>query len=79
MLALILGISGCLAFLLILTSRLDELASLRGDFWHGSRGDARNASRPVSPGKRSSGSSSVRRWTPSARSSRRRPGSSAAS
>jgi UDP-GlcNAc:undecaprenyl-phosphate GlcNAc-1-phosphate transferase len=31
-LALILGISGCLAFLLILTSRLDELSSLRGDF-----------------------------------------------
>ncbi len=33
MLALILGISGCLAFLLVLTSRLDELSSLRGDFW----------------------------------------------
>jgi UDP-GlcNAc:undecaprenyl-phosphate GlcNAc-1-phosphate transferase len=31
-LALILGISGCLAFLLILTSRLDELSNLRGDF-----------------------------------------------
>ena len=31
-LALILGLSGCLAFLLILTSRLDELSSLRGDF-----------------------------------------------
>ena len=31
-LALILGISGCLAFLLILMSRRDELASLRGDF-----------------------------------------------
>jgi UDP-GlcNAc:undecaprenyl-phosphate/decaprenyl-phosphate GlcNAc-1-phosphate transferase len=31
-LALILGTSGCLAFLLILTSRLDELSSLRGDF-----------------------------------------------
>jgi UDP-GlcNAc:undecaprenyl-phosphate GlcNAc-1-phosphate transferase len=30
-LALILAISGCLAFLLILTSRLDELANLRGD------------------------------------------------
>ena len=30
-LALILGISGCLAFLLILTSRLNELSSLRGD------------------------------------------------
>ncbi len=30
-LALILGISGCLAFLLIVTSRLDELSSLRGD------------------------------------------------
>jgi UDP-GlcNAc:undecaprenyl-phosphate/decaprenyl-phosphate GlcNAc-1-phosphate transferase len=26
------GISGCLAFLLIVTTRLDELASLRGDF-----------------------------------------------
>jgi UDP-GlcNAc:undecaprenyl-phosphate GlcNAc-1-phosphate transferase len=31
MLALILGISGCLAFLLILMSRRDELANLRGD------------------------------------------------
>jgi UDP-GlcNAc:undecaprenyl-phosphate GlcNAc-1-phosphate transferase len=31
-LALILGISGSLAFLLILTSRLNELSSLRGDF-----------------------------------------------
>ena len=30
-LAMVLGISGCLAFLLILTSRLDELDSLRGD------------------------------------------------
>jgi UDP-GlcNAc:undecaprenyl-phosphate GlcNAc-1-phosphate transferase len=30
-LALILGLSGCLAFLLVLTSRLDELANLRGD------------------------------------------------
>jgi UDP-GlcNAc:undecaprenyl-phosphate GlcNAc-1-phosphate transferase len=30
-LALFLAISGCLAFLLILTSRLDELANLRGD------------------------------------------------
>ena len=30
-LALILGISGCLAFLLILTSRLNELSSLQGD------------------------------------------------
>jgi UDP-GlcNAc:undecaprenyl-phosphate GlcNAc-1-phosphate transferase len=30
-LALIMGISGCLAFLLILTSRLNELSSLRGD------------------------------------------------
>ena len=30
-LALILGISGCLAFLLILTSRLDEFSNLRGD------------------------------------------------
>jgi UDP-GlcNAc:undecaprenyl-phosphate GlcNAc-1-phosphate transferase len=30
-LALILGISGCLAFLLILTSRLNELSSLTGD------------------------------------------------
>jgi UDP-GlcNAc:undecaprenyl-phosphate GlcNAc-1-phosphate transferase len=33
MLALLLGISGCLAFLLVLTSRRDELESLRGDFW----------------------------------------------
>jgi UDP-GlcNAc:undecaprenyl-phosphate GlcNAc-1-phosphate transferase len=32
-LALILGIAGCLAFLLVLTSRRDELESLRGDFW----------------------------------------------
>jgi UDP-GlcNAc:undecaprenyl-phosphate GlcNAc-1-phosphate transferase len=32
MLALILGMSGCLAFLLILTSRMDEFANLRGDF-----------------------------------------------
>jgi len=31
MLALILGLSGCLAFLLILTSRMDEFANLRGD------------------------------------------------
>lgn len=31
--AVILGASGCLAFLLILTSRLNELASLRGDLW----------------------------------------------
>ena len=31
-LALILGISGCLAFLLTLTSRLNELSSLTGDF-----------------------------------------------
>ncbi len=30
-LALLLGIAGCLAFVLILTSRLNELASLRGD------------------------------------------------
>jgi UDP-GlcNAc:undecaprenyl-phosphate GlcNAc-1-phosphate transferase len=30
-LALLLGIAGCLAFLLILTSRLNELSSLRGD------------------------------------------------
>ena len=30
-LALFLGISGCLAFLLVLTSRRDELANLRGD------------------------------------------------
>ena len=30
-LALLLGITGCLAFLLILTSRLNELSSLRGD------------------------------------------------
>ena len=30
LLALVLGLSGCLAFLLILTSRLDELANLRG-------------------------------------------------
>lgn len=30
-LALVLGLSGCLAFLLIVTSRLNELASLRGD------------------------------------------------
>jgi UDP-GlcNAc:undecaprenyl-phosphate GlcNAc-1-phosphate transferase len=32
-LALILGISGCLAFLLVLTTRLDELANLRGDLF----------------------------------------------
>jgi UDP-GlcNAc:undecaprenyl-phosphate GlcNAc-1-phosphate transferase len=32
MLALVLGLSGCLAFLLILTSRMDEFANLRGDF-----------------------------------------------
>lgn len=31
MLALVLGITGCLAFLLILTSRLDELTNLRGE------------------------------------------------
>jgi UDP-GlcNAc:undecaprenyl-phosphate GlcNAc-1-phosphate transferase len=31
-LALILGIAGILAFLLVVTSRLDELANLRGDF-----------------------------------------------
>ena len=31
-LALVLGLSGCLAFLLILTSRRDELATLRADF-----------------------------------------------
>ncbi len=31
-LALVLGISGCLAFLLILTSRRDELTTLRSDF-----------------------------------------------
>jgi UDP-GlcNAc:undecaprenyl-phosphate GlcNAc-1-phosphate transferase len=31
-LALILGISGCLAFILVVTSRRDELTSLRGDF-----------------------------------------------
>ena len=31
-LALLVGISGCLAFLLILTSRRDELATLRSDF-----------------------------------------------
>ena len=31
-LALVLGLSGCLAFLLTLTSRLNELSSLRGDF-----------------------------------------------
>ncbi len=31
-LALVLGIAGCLAFLLVLTSRLNEFASLRGDF-----------------------------------------------
>lgn len=31
-LALVMGISGCLAFLLILTSRRDELATLRADF-----------------------------------------------
>ncbi|HEV3164242.1 MAG TPA: MraY family glycosyltransferase [Isosphaeraceae bacterium] len=31
-LALVLGLSGCMAFLLILTSRRDELASLRADF-----------------------------------------------
>jgi UDP-GlcNAc:undecaprenyl-phosphate GlcNAc-1-phosphate transferase len=30
-LALVLGISGCLAFLVVVTSRRDELASLRGD------------------------------------------------
>src|SRR5262249_36904478 len=30
-LALIMGIAGCLAFLLVLTSRLNELSSLRGD------------------------------------------------
>src|SRR3954447_3454064 len=32
MLALVLGLSGCLAFLLILTSRMDEFANLRSDF-----------------------------------------------
>jgi UDP-GlcNAc:undecaprenyl-phosphate GlcNAc-1-phosphate transferase len=32
-LALILAISGCLAFLLVLTTRLDELSNLRGDFF----------------------------------------------
>jgi UDP-GlcNAc:undecaprenyl-phosphate GlcNAc-1-phosphate transferase len=32
-LALVMGIAGCLAFLLVLTSRRDELESLRGDFW----------------------------------------------
>jgi UDP-GlcNAc:undecaprenyl-phosphate GlcNAc-1-phosphate transferase len=31
-LALVLGISGCLAFLVVVTSRRDELANLRGDF-----------------------------------------------
>ena len=31
-LALVLGLSGCLAFLLVLTSRRDELTNLRGDF-----------------------------------------------
>ena len=31
-LTLVLGISGCLAFLLVVTSRRDELANLRGDF-----------------------------------------------
>jgi UDP-GlcNAc:undecaprenyl-phosphate GlcNAc-1-phosphate transferase len=31
-LALVLGISGCLAFILVVTSRRDELTSLRGDF-----------------------------------------------
>jgi UDP-GlcNAc:undecaprenyl-phosphate GlcNAc-1-phosphate transferase len=31
-LALVMGLSGCLAFLLILTSRRDELATLRSDF-----------------------------------------------
>ena len=31
-LALVMGLSGCLAFLLILTSRRDELATLRADF-----------------------------------------------
>jgi UDP-GlcNAc:undecaprenyl-phosphate GlcNAc-1-phosphate transferase len=31
MLALVLGLCGCLAFLLILTSRMDEFASLRGE------------------------------------------------
>ncbi len=31
MLALVLGLTGCLAFILILTSRRDELANLRGD------------------------------------------------
>src|SRR4051812_839634 len=31
-LALIVGTSGILAFLLVLTSRLDELSNLRGDF-----------------------------------------------
>ena len=31
-LALVMGLSGCLAFLVIVTSRRDELANLRGDF-----------------------------------------------
>jgi UDP-GlcNAc:undecaprenyl-phosphate GlcNAc-1-phosphate transferase len=31
-LTLVLGISGCLVFLLVVTSRRDELANLRGDF-----------------------------------------------
>jgi UDP-GlcNAc:undecaprenyl-phosphate GlcNAc-1-phosphate transferase len=32
-LTLVLGISGCLVFLLVVTSRRDELANLRGDFF----------------------------------------------
>jgi len=32
MLALVLGLSGCLAFLIILTSRMDEFKNLQGDF-----------------------------------------------
>ena len=45
-LALVLGISGCLAFLLILTSRRDELATLRADFRRGWPGASRSGSPP---------------------------------
>src|SRR5262249_10745521 len=59
-LALILGITGCLAFLLVLTTRRDALHSRPGACGARLHAGARNATRRGSRGRQSSGSSSAR-------------------
>ncbi len=60
-LALIMGLSGCLGFLLILTSRRDELTTLLADLQREWIARSRNEPPRRRPGRRSSASSCARR------------------